>query len=52
MDMKSFFIGLQKGFEDGAEHVVLDGTGYTFSDPNNDGHVIIEEVQDGNETAD
>lgn len=52
MDMKSFLKGLSKGFEEGTGHVVLDGTGYTFSDPNNDGHVIIEEVQDGNETAD
>lgn len=43
MDILSYIIGLLKGREQGKSEVVLEGDGYTFSDPQHDGHIVIEE---------
>lgn len=44
-DIISYLIGKKKGYgegrEEGAETVVLEGDDYTFTDQNNDGHVVI-----------
>ena len=37
IDIISYIIGLLKG----ASTVVLEGGDYLFSDPNNDGHIVI-----------
>ena len=46
-DVTSYVIGKKKGYEKGKEEgsksVVLEGDDYTFSDQNNDGHVVISE---------
>ena len=44
MDILSYIIGLIKGRKQGKSEVVLDADGYTFSDPNHDGHIVITEV--------
>ena len=46
MDILSYIIGLLKGREQGKGEVVLDGDGYTFTDANHDGHIVIEEDDD------
>ena len=47
-DVTSYVIGKKKGYEDGKQAgektVVLDGNDYTFSDDQNDGHVVIEQT--------
>lgn len=47
MDMVSYIIGKNAG----KSAVVFDGEGYTFTDPNNDGNIIITE-NDGEEVID
>lgn len=46
-DVTSYVIGTKKGYEKGKEEwsgsVVLEGDDYTFTDQNNDGHVVISE---------
>lgn len=46
-EIMEFIMGLLKG----KKHVILDGAEYQFTDPNNDGHVVITEVSNGNETT-
>lgn len=41
MDMISFIIGLLKGKKEGTGNIVLEGGDYKFSDPNNDGNIVI-----------
>ena len=42
MDFISYIIGLIKGRKEGTQNVVLEGDSYTFTDPNNDGNVVME----------
>ena len=45
-DVTSYVIGKKKGYEKGKEEsksVVLEGDDYTFTDQNNDGHVVVSE---------
>lgn len=37
IDVISYLIGMLKG----KKTVVLDGDGYTFTDPNNDGNIVV-----------
>ena len=41
MDFISFLIGLLTGEEKGTRHVILEGDGYTFTDSNSDGNIVI-----------
>ena len=44
MDILSYIIGLLKGRAQGKGEVELDGDNYSFSDPQNTGDIVIEEV--------
>lgn len=44
-DILSFVIGLAKGREEGTGNVVLEGEGYNFTDPNNDGNIVISKKE-------
>ena len=44
MDILSYIIGLLKGRTQGKGEVELDGDNYSFSDPQNTGDIVIEEV--------
>lgn len=46
MDIISYILGLIKGKKDGEKHVVIEGDGYTYTDPNNDGNIVIEKDGD------
>ena len=50
-DVTSYEIGKKKGYEKGKEEgsnsVVLEGDDYTFTDQNNDGHVVVCPVPQG-----
>lgn len=41
-DIISYLIGLLKG----ASNVVLEGGDYVFSDPNNDGNIVVTKKED------
>ena len=43
MDVLSYIIGLMKGKEKGKSNVEIEGTGYTYTDSNNDGNIEIKE---------
>ena len=48
MDILWYLIGLLKGKKQGEGHIVIEGEGYTFTDPNNDGNIVItKEESDG-----
>ena len=48
-DAASYAMGMEEGFADGQGSVVFeDGGDYTFSDPNNDGHIVITKNEEGN----
>lgn len=44
MDILSYIIGLLKGRTQGKSEVELDGDNYSFSDSQNTGDIVIEEV--------
>lgn len=44
MDILSYIIGLLKGRIQGKSEVELDGDNYSFSDSQNTGDIVIEEV--------
>lgn len=44
IDIISYVMGLIKGRKQGTKNVVLDGDGYTYTDSQNDGNVVITEV--------
>ena len=44
MDILSYIIGLLKGRAQGKSEVELDGDNYSFSDSQNTGDIVIEEV--------
>lgn len=44
IDIISYVMGLIKGRKQGTKHVVLEGDGYTYTDSQNDGNVVITEV--------
>lgn len=41
LDIISYLIGFIKGVKKGETHVVIEGDGYTYTDPSNDGNIII-----------
>ena len=41
MNILWFLLGLLKG----KRHVILDGDGYTFTNENTDGNIVIEEAE-------
>lgn len=48
MDIPSYILGLIAGEKNGEGKIVIEGDVYTFSDPNNDGHVVVtKEDSDG-----
>lgn len=47
MDIISYLMGLITGRKQGSNVVVLEG-GYVFTDPNNDGNIIVTKGEDGN----
>lgn len=46
LDLISYIFGYKKGRKDGASDVVIAGDTYTYTDPNNDGNIVITEVTD------
>lgn len=44
MDMLSYIIGLIKGKKQGKSEIDLEGDNYSFSDSQNNGNIVIEEV--------
>ena len=41
MDIPSYILGLIAGEKNGAGKIVIEGDVYTFSDLNNDGHIVV-----------
>lgn len=41
MDILSYVLGLVAGENKGEGKIVIEGDVYTFSDPNNDGHIVV-----------
>lgn len=48
-DIVSYILGKKKGEKTGRGTVIIEGNEYQFSDPNNDGHIIVTKVEDDNE---
>lgn len=46
IDIISYVMGLIKGRKQGTKNVVLDGDGYTYTDSQHNGNVVITEVND------
>lgn len=50
LDIFSYLIGLLKGkkigIAEGSKHVIIEGDGYVFTDSNNDGNIVITEVNE------
>ena len=46
MDIISYLMGLITGKKEGEKVLVFEGDGYTFSDPNDDGNLVIEEADE------
>ena len=45
MDIFSYIIGLLKGRKEATGNVVLESTAYTFTDPDNDGNIVVVEKE-------
>lgn len=41
IDIASYILGLIAGEKKGTGKIVIEGDVYTFSDPNNDGHIVV-----------
>ena len=46
VDIISYLMGLITGKKEGEKVLVFEGDGYTFSDPNDDGNLVIEEAEE------
>ena len=46
MDIISYLMGLITGKKEGAKVLVFEGDGYTFTDPDDDGNLVIEEADE------
>ena len=46
VDIISYLMGLIAGKKEGAKVLVFEGDGYTFTDPDDDGNLVIEEADE------
>ena len=45
-DAASYAMGVEEGYSEGSGTVEIDSDAYVFTDPNEDGNIIIEEEGD------
>ena len=45
-DAASYVMGVEEGYSEGSGTVEIDSDAYVFTDPNEDGNIIIEEEGD------